>query len=298
MSTTFRPLCVCLAAALMTAVIPPHAAQLPSLTFGRGDIFISLEPGPVQWRRPDGSLRAVLLQTVVGTGEGMAFDANGNLYVTRWALDASRLTGNTVEKYNSLGLSLGAVGEGYNCEPHTIVFDGSGNGYVGQAGCNGSILRFDPNWTQAAEFRAAPDGMGTFWMDLTDDGCTMFYTSWGPNVKRFNLCDGRQLADFNDRPLPGGETQDLRLLADGGVLVASGQVVVRLDARGALVQTYRAPDEEALWAGLDVLDDGTFWVGNYRTSNVYRFDLETGGVKGRFNTGTEPNTVVGIRVRK
>ena len=31
----------------------------------------------------------------------------------------------------------------------------------------------------AAEFA------GVFWMDLAPDGCTMFYTSYGPNVKRY-----------------------------------------------------------------------------------------------------------------
>jgi DNA-binding beta-propeller fold protein YncE len=58
------------------------------------------------------------------------------------------------------------------------------------------------------------------------------------------------------------------------------------------------PGESALWAGLDLVGDGTFWVANYDTSNIYRFDLTTGAVRDVFNTGTAPHTAVGVRVKK
>lgn len=44
--------------------------------------------------------------------------------------------------------------------------------------------------------------------------------------------------------------------------------------------------------------DGTFWAGNYESSNVYRFDLATGTVLSSFNTGTAAHTVVDVLVRK
>jgi hypothetical protein len=147
-------------------------------------------------------------------------------------------------------------------------------------------------------YAVAPDALGSFWIDLAPDSCTMFYTSWGPNVKRFNVCTNHQLANFNQLPLPGGIAQDLRVLPDGGVLVSSGEVIARLNAAGAIVQTYQIPGENALWAGVDLVGDGTFWAGNYRSSNVYRFDLATGAVRASFNAGTPPSTVVGIRVKK
>lgn len=144
----------------------------------------------------------------------------------------------------------------------------------------------------------APDRYGSFWIDLAPDGCTLFYTSWGPNVKRFNVCSGTQRPDFNQLPLPGGEAQDLRVLPDGGVLVASGEVVARLDSSGGLVQTYEVLPESTLWAGLDLVGDGTFWAANYYTSNVYKFDLESGAVLRSFNTGTPPLSVVGVTVKR
>jgi hypothetical protein len=282
---------------LFSAAQTGVTAQLAALTFQRGDVIVSLEPGPVLWYGPTGQLKRVLLGLEIGTGEGMAFDAPGNLYVTRWCYDSTCSTGNTVEKYSNLGLPAGKLGTGYDCNPHTIVFDAAGAAYVGLAGCSGSIVKLVGGLT-VATYMNAPDNQGTFWMDLAPDGCTMFYTSWGPNVKRYDVCAGVQLSNFNRAPLPGGETQDLRVLPDGGVVVSSGQVIARLDASGAVVRTYGIPGESSLWSGLDLVGDGTFWAGNYLSSNVYRFDLATGEVRGVFNTGTQSNTVVGVRVKR
>src|SRR5205809_5625805 len=42
------------------------------------------------------------------------------------------------------------------------------------------------------EFVVAPENQGAFWIDLAPDGCTIYYTSYGPNVKRFDVCAGVQ----------------------------------------------------------------------------------------------------------
>jgi len=267
------------------------------LTFGRGDLLISLEPGPVQWRRADGTLLRVLLGTDIGTGEGMAFDAAGNLYVTRWCIGMCLGSGNSVEVFSSLGLPAGHFGSGYDCSPHAILFDRTGTAYVGQAGCSGAILKFAPGQATVA-YQVAPDNQGSFWIDLAPDNCTMYYTSWGPNVKRFDVCLGTQRPDLNVVGLPGGAAQDLRVLPDGGVIVSSGEVIVRLNAAGVQTQTYQIPGESSLWSGLELVGDGTFWAGNYLSSNIYRFDLATGAVRASFNTGTPAHTVVGIRIKK
>ena len=292
--------CIVLTAMLVAVSLQLQARQLPLLTFSPGDILVSLEPGPVQWYSAGGLIRRVLAQTSPGTGEGMALDRNRNLYVTRWCIDPFCQQGDTgsVEKYDNLGSSQGKTGPVFNCSPHTIVFDAAGAAYVGQAGCRKTILKYLPGETVATEYTVAEDAFGVFWMDLAPDGCTMFYTSFGANVKRYDVCRGAQLRDFNDEPLPGAVAQDLRVLSDGGVLVASGQVIARLNGSGVVTQTYEVPGEGALWVGLDLVGDGTFWVGNYYTSNVYRFNLTTGAQLASFNSGTPANTVVGIRVVK
>src|SRR5439155_640210 len=91
----------------------------------------------------------------------------------------------------------GTFGSGYDCAPHAIVFDAAGTtAYVGQAGCTGAILKFAPGQSPIV-FTVAPDTQGSFWIDFAVDACTIFYTFWGPNVKRFDGCAGVQLPDFN-----------------------------------------------------------------------------------------------------
>jgi hypothetical protein len=284
------------------AVLVATSLQLQARTvfFERGDVFISLEPGPVQWHLPDGTLQRVLIPTVAGWGEGMAFDASGSLHVTRWCIeDGCQHTGNTVEKFNTLGQSLGAVGRNFNCNPHTIDFDAAGAAYVGQAGCRRTILKFGLTANDPTEHTVAVENIGVFWMDLAGDNCTMFYTSVGPNVKRYDMCTDTQLPDFNAGALPGAFTHDLRVLPDGGVLVSNADVIARLDQAGVVTRTYSVPGEGALWAGLDLADDGTtFWAANYHTSNIHKFDLNDGTHLASFNTGTPPNTAVAVRVMR
>lgn len=283
--------------AMCAAAALPVQARLVS--YAPGDVFVSLETGPIQWHRPDGTFHRILVPTVPGWGEGMAFDAAGNLHVARWCVDGGCETGNTIEKFDVNGRSLGEVGSHFNCNPHTLVFDAVGDAYVGQAGCNRTILKFvQTSIDPPLEFVVAEEQQGVMWMDLAPDGCTMFYTSAGPNVKRFDMCAGTQLPDFNSGPLPGAVTHDLRVLADGGVLVSNAEVVARLDPSGVVTRTYQVA-EGTLWSGLDLADDGTtFWVANYFTSNVHKFSLDDGTHLGSFNTATPPNTAVAVRVMR
>ena len=290
--------CGVLVASSLVWFSPVGAAD--GLSFAPGDVFVSLEPGPVQWWNANGTLNRVMLGTVPGTGEGMGFDAGGNLYVTRWCIDPwCSPTGNTVEMFNVRGESLGAVGSGYDCNPHAILFDATSTAFIGLAGCSGAIMKVPPGQDRnPTYFHAAADVQGAFWIDLAPDGCTMFYTSYGPNVKRFDVCAGVQLPDFNLAPVPGGVAHDVRVLPDGGVIVATGSVISRLDQTGALSSTYSVPGEPAYWAGVDLTVDGGFWAANYESSRVHKFDLATGQALATLDAHTPPHTVVAVRVKK
>ena len=267
-------------------------------SFAPGDVLISLRTGEVQWRSRDGALVGVLVNTIPGKAEGMGFDAAGNLYVSHYCADISVcLTGNSVEKFSPQGVSLGAFGSGYNCNPYAFAFDRAGRVYVGQADCTGDIRQLDASGVFRTAFDVAPDLRGSARIDLASDGCTMFYTSQGPNVKRFDVCSNRQLPDFNAAPIASGYAGSLRILPDGGVLVATSNDIARLDSGGRLVRTYDVAGEPDLWIGLDLVGDGTFWASNYGSSDVTRFDLATGAPLATINTGTPTTTVKDVLVK-
>ena len=113
---------------------------------------------------------------------------------------------------------------------------------------------------------------------------------------RFDVCTNMQLPKFNTQPLPGDTVYHLRILPDGGVLVADSQYIVRLDASGNQIQTYFVLTEGNWWTGLDILPDGTFWANNLATGNVFQFDLASGAVLSVFNAGPAW-TVVGVAIK-
>ena len=70
----------------------------------------------MQWRDKDGNLKQTLSTGRGSTTTGMAFDVNGNLYVTNFE-DQS------VSRFDKSGNLLGTFGGGYNLQPESIVFD-------------------------------------------------------------------------------------------------------------------------------------------------------------------------------
>ncbi len=98
----------------------------------------------------------------------------------------------------------GCSGSGFNCNPSSIVFDNAGNAYVGQADCSAAILKFESFGHSAfAQYNVAiVENRGTYDIVLGSDQCTIYYTSEGPDVKRFNVCTNTQMPNFNGAPLP------------------------------------------------------------------------------------------------
>lgn len=277
---------------LMMFVTAPAGAAHSS--FAPGDVFVALRSGQVLWYHPDGTLNKTLTGVIQGKVEGLGHDAAGNLYVSHYCADLSVCkTGNAFEKFNTMGISQGQFGSDY-CMPFSILFDGSGRAYVGQSDCHG-ILELNSDGELQRSFAAEAENQGAVWIDLDVDGCTMYYTSRGQKVKRLNVCTGEQLADFYS--LPGTATlNQIRALSNGDVLVAADTEILRINPFGTVVQVYDVATEFDLWYGIAPVGDGTFWASNYGTSNVYRFDIDSGEVLASFNTGTPTTTVKGLAV--
>jgi hypothetical protein len=101
------------------------------------------------------------------------------------------------------------------------------------------------------------------------------------------------LTDFNINPLLGRNAYALRILSNGGVLVADTDRVVELDNTGVLIKEYTTTDTfkgqniRALFA-LNLDPDGTtFWTGDLFTASVYHVNIDTGDLLGSFTAETD-----------
>ena len=287
-----------LAIALSTASV--SWGQNPP-TFQTGDVFVANagfgdSTAKVLWYRNNGTPVTTLDTGQANTfATGMAFDASGNLYVTLFGA-------NKVVKFDHSGnLQEGTFGSGFNSDPESIRFDSAGNAYVGQADGSHQVLKFSSSGAPLAMFSPAIENRGTDWIDVAGDQTTLYYTSEGNHVKRFNLGTSTQLADLNSTALAGGAAFALRILPSGGVLVADLDRVVRLDNSGNVAQTYFASSIEdgnaspVLFALTLDPDGKSFWTADLGTGTVWKIDISTGAVDVTIPTGFL-NSVAGLVV--
>jgi PKD repeat protein len=251
-------------------------------------LFVGITSGLINRYTRAGGSSGSLSTGQGGSMTGMAFDMFGNLYSTDFTAD-------TVSKFTAGTALAGTFGNSYNCKPESIAFDNTGHAYVGQTGCSHALLKFDAYGNLMASFPATTEQQGTDWIDLAADQCTLFYTSQGTTVFRFNVCSGQQMPPF----ATGLHTAlAVRVLPDKSVLVADKQDIVRLDSAGRTIHTYDAPGEDC-WVDLTLDSDGSsFWAADYCTSDIVHFDINSGDQIFKFNTGTPANSVFGLITRR
>lgn len=263
--------------------------------FTVGDVFVSVANGRVQWYRPSGTSVSLIDTLDTGLGgftTGSAFDASNKLYVT--AIDAGRIS-----VFNTDGTLSGAFGSFPFTRPESIVFDQNGDVYVGQAGGSGDIVKLNAAGTFLESFDVETENVGSDWIDLAADQRTMFYTSEGKRVMRFDVVSNTQLADLTNS-LPGTRAFALRIIpSTGDILVADSEVVVRINGMtGSVLQTYLSTENLGGLFALNLDPDGiSFWTADFNTAEVYKVDILTGDVLLQFNTGTGPITVFGLSVK-
>ena len=136
------------------------------------------------------------------------------------------------------------------------------------------------------------DPQGADWLDLSSDQRTLYYTSAGRRIMRFDTVTHTQLPDFaslftyDQANLQEGMGQlfALRLLPDGSVLVADNLNVKHLNAAGQVTRTYDLPGHDN-WFSLNLAPLGTsFWSGDGRNGTIHRFDIATGALEASIAT--------------
>jgi hypothetical protein len=258
-----------------TPTVTPTASNTPTVTntpvghpYQRGELFVGADNGRVLIYSPDGDLVHQISHpsSQWGTSVGLAFDAEGNLYQARW-------TAGSVAKYDHGG---NVVAEDFITGlefPQSLAFDAAGHLYVGEGGGAGDILKYAADGTLLARYDVAVELSGADAIDLAADQCTMFYTSAGASLKRFDVCTNQQLPDF---ATDLGYCFEFRLLPDGGALLPCYTSVVRLDASGAVVSTYYDEAYGVISVALSA-DGGSFWTATQGfPSEVLHFNLASG----------------------
>lgn len=262
---------------LLVTVIAISALSSSAFAWNYGDVFAAIGSGLVNRYDAAGNFIETLNTGVNSFTTGMGFDQASNLYVTGF-------DGNYVARFQSNSAFLDYWGSGYNANPESIVFDATGNAYVGQPDGSKQVIKFDAAGTPTNFFSVLTEDRGSDWLDLAADQKTLYYTSEGTSVLRYDVSTGTQLSDFATGL--GGPAYALRILGDGSVLVANTSDIVHLDAAGNIMQTYDVGGEDT-WFALNIDPGGnTFWSGNFGTGNAYQFDISSGAVLNTIATGS------------
>jgi hypothetical protein len=254
--------------------------------FTMGDVFASVGNGLVREFTPTGTLVQTLnTNTSSQFTTGGVFDSLGNFYVTTFSSGIV----STFASGSTSGTNFASVGG----DEESITRSMSDTFFVGQADGGGQITELSSSGATVHTFTAMTQDRGTDWVDLAADQTTLYYTSEGSNIMRFSTVGaGSQLSNFETGK--GSTMYALRILSNGGVLVANTSNVLEFDSSGNIARTYTIPGAIALFA-LNLDPDGvTAWTGDLSTNEVTRFNIATGAIVSQWNAGT--GTLAGLTV--
>ena len=270
-----------------------------------GDVFTGasapgIERGYLVWD-PAGTIKDELIYDnpepeTSGSGmTGCVCDGGGNLIGTAFepnhVVVFDRLDPHSVLRdFSTFGVWL--FPDGGN---ESLALDQSGNLYVGHAGRAGTssgaeqLHRYTQFGTLLEEYACWTEERGTDWIDLAVDQRTMFYTSEGRSILRYDVVSRTQLPDFAVLPGILDNAFAVRLLppgdGSGGLLVADRSDIKRLNANGDVIHIYGRGSGTIFGLALDP-DGTTFWACKAdRDRDCFRFNIETGAV---LNHLTEP----------
>jgi hypothetical protein len=262
---------------ILVSVALTIAASASANPINTGDVFVSFtRQGVGQVRHYDSNMN--LLETVnTGYGafpNGMAFDGNGDLFVTN-------LNDPFISRFSRANFApLPAWSTGiYGAED--MLFDGNCNAWVGST--VGGIYKIDPSGTALGTYLP---GQRTDWIDLASDQKTMLYTHEGQGSDAVLRADvggsppGTPQSDFVPA-LPVGPNQigyAVKFLPDGGILVTDREDIRRYTSAGTPAATpiYDAPGHDN-WFGMALGVGGTsLWAVDLAQQDIVSIDLVTG----------------------
>lgn len=253
-----------------------------AVPFQTGDVFAAVGNGNIDHYTGAGVLLETLNIGASGFTTGMAFDAAGNMFATGFSAS-------TLAKFDNNGNVVNANFASGLSTPESVVIDQAGDIYVGNLG-NG-IRKYDAS----GNFLGTVINTRVDWFDLTADQSTFLYGQEGAQVLTVsNGLPGTSGPNFTNSAV---NAFAMRILSDGGLLLADRDDVKRFDSTGALTQTYDNLGGTSFgWFALNLDPDGTsFWSGSFADGLLHKIDIASGALLQTINTGA-PNNFFGVAV--
>lgn len=247
-----------------------------------GDVFVATDFSNYLVFDANGTLK----DSVPAAGQplmgGCAFDAGGNLWGTGvWTNTVFEWAAAPPHALLRSYTTNGAMGAG-DTNNLTIQHDRSGDLWVGHAGGDADLHEYDPIGVLFRELDLPVESGGVTYFDLAADQCTLYYTSEGTSILRYNVCTRTPLPPFvTGLPPLDNTAYAVRLLSprdgSGGVLLAAYTNILHFDAAGNLTGVYDAPGDNC-WYGLALAADGThFWATDPCFGTLTKFTINPSG---------------------
>lgn len=246
-------------------------------TWNVGDVYAGIAGGSYEVYDNTGVFKETVSSGLGGFTTGCAFNPGlTQLYTTQFSAGQITKFDDAHPHNSSSFVTVRAL-------PESVAFKADGGFFVGGPGV-ATIEEYDATDLLVMTHAVTATGLtgGPDFVDVAANQTTLFYSDGeGRVIRRFDTVGG-QLADFST--LPGaGNAFALRILppgdGTGGLIVADGNDIKRLDGAGLVAQTYDAAGENG-WFSLNLDPNGTsFWAGDFGSNNIYRFNIVTGAVE-------------------
>ncbi|MBI4130044.1 hypothetical protein HY468_01870, partial [Candidatus Roizmanbacteria bacterium] len=196
-----------LLAAFAVVISVPSASA--STTWNLGDVFAGVAGGSYNVYDNAGVFKETISDGLGGFTTGCAFNNDlSKLYTTNFSNTKVVVYDDPSPHPIVQTVDPAAINPGGQSE--SVVFAANGDFYVGHPDGDDDIQRYNSAGVYQQSYDVGIENRGSDWMDLAADQTTMFYTSEGGLVKRYDVSGaGAQLADFASI---GGTNFALRLL--------------------------------------------------------------------------------------
>lgn len=283
---------LCFASVFAATALPLSAL---AFTFAPGDLLIG-RSGQIDWRDASGTpIQSIPTQRPTGM---RTHPITGQLWVTDFSaiVRVFDTQGNLAATYSTPGLT----------DSESIAFDSTGNAYIGGAdvfsATDARVIKLSPSGVLLQTFTVPREDRGADWIDLCADDHTLYYTSEGLKIKRFDLSTNTPLPDFADITgfvNPSGQPTQLfaiRALPNGNVLAAGINDLYLFGPNGQVIRNYITPLN--CFFSLAITPSGQeFWVqGCGPGAIMYKFNISTGVLVTSFSLGSVLGDTAGIAI--